>query len=52
MADITEGDQAVDKYYFCDGLQSDGFFQEQSQETWIKMMKLCLVDTQGGHFSV
>ena len=52
MADITEGEPAVDKYYFCDGLQSDGFFQEQSQETWSKMMKLWLVDTQGGHLSV
>ena len=47
--DLTEGEPAVDKYYFCDGLQSDGFFQEQSQETWSKMMKLWLVDTQGDH---
>jgi hypothetical protein len=46
-SDITEGEPANDKYYFYDGLQRGGFFQEQTQETWSKMMKLWLVNTQG-----
>jgi hypothetical protein len=47
VADLTEGEAANDKYYFYDGLQNNGFFQEQTYATWMQMMKLWLVNTQG-----
>jgi hypothetical protein len=45
--DIYEGEPAYDKYYFYDGLQADGAFQEQSQDEWFKTQKLWLCNTQG-----
>jgi hypothetical protein len=45
--DIVEGTTVVDKYYYCDGLQANGYLQEQTQEEWFKMKKMWLVNTQG-----